>query len=342
MRTKKIYVKGMHCVSCEKLLNDELKNVEEVRSVKADRKTCVVEIDYKGKEPKFSKLEKVIKKFGYDAFENDPGSQNMKKEKATWLEWLNAIIIVVILFLVYRVFKNFGVIDKINLQGAEINYGISILIGLVASISSCLAVVGAVVIAFGEKYKSNGGSFFENAVKPNLYFHIGRLVTFFILGGLLGVIGREISISGNFISIFTIIVAVIMGWLGLNILGIIPSISNTGIRMPKKFTGKWEKLKTSEHKAAPFFFGRTEFLPSLRIHSKHADIRSGFRKFLGRRPKLVPVRIRNRSVTSYFGRHCFMDTREKNGGASESSRFYRSIFCNLHSSVRVSSARGRF
>jgi len=116
MRTKKVYIKGMHCVSCEKLLNDELKNVSRVKAVKANRKTCEVEIDYKKKEPSFSEIEKIAKKFGYVAFENKPGSDENISEKADWTEWAQAVLIVVIILFLYRIFKNFGILDKINLK----------------------------------------------------------------------------------------------------------------------------------------------------------------------------------------------------------------------------------
>lgn len=41
MQTKTIYIKGMHCISCEKLLNDELLIVPGVLCVRADRKKGV-------------------------------------------------------------------------------------------------------------------------------------------------------------------------------------------------------------------------------------------------------------------------------------------------------------
>jgi sulfite exporter TauE/SafE/copper chaperone CopZ len=257
MPTKKIYIQGMHCVSCEKLLNDELKNVSGVQTVKADRKTGIVEIGYDQKEPEFSAIKKMAEKFGYNASEKSLSNDNIGKFK--WAEWLEVIGLVVIIFLLYGIFKNFGILDRIDLNEAKMSYGISFLVGLVASVSSCLAVVGAVVIAFAEKYKTEGIGFFQNAVRPNLFFHVGRLSTFFILGGLLGMIGGEINISGNFISIFTIIIAVVMSWLGLNILGLLPSISSLGISLPGGLTRKWVKLKKSEHRAAPFLLGGLSF-----------------------------------------------------------------------------------
>lgn len=257
MKSKTIYIKGMHCVSCEKLLDDEFRTVTGVKDVKVDRRANTAEIFFENQKPKFEEISAVAKKFGYEAFESNPNKE--ESVAFDWTEWLQAVAVVFGLWIVFRIFQNLGYLDKINFQDGKITFGISILIGLVASVSSCLVVVGAVIIAFGEKYRSEGGSFFESAVKPNLFFHVGRLITFFVLGGVLGLIGGELNISGNFVSIFTIIVAIIMAWLGLNILGFLPSISNLGIKMPGGLTSKWSKLKNSEHQLAPFVLGGMSF-----------------------------------------------------------------------------------
>lgn len=262
MKSKIFYIKGMHCVSCEKLLDDEFRNIKDVKDVKVDRRTNTAEIYYDGQVPDFGEIKNVAKKFGYEASENGlmkeaPAPQ--EKKFFNWQEWLWALFVVVGLWVIFRIFQNLGYLDAIDLQGGKITFGISILVGLVASVSSCLVVVGAVIIAFGEKYRSEGGSFFESAVKPNLFFHVGRLITFFALGGALGAIGGELNISGNFVSVFTIIIAIVMAWLGLNILGFLPSISNLGIKMPGVFTSKWSNLKNSEHKLAPFVLGGMSF-----------------------------------------------------------------------------------
>lgn len=260
MQTKKIYIKGMHCVSCEKLLDSEFRNIAGIKNVRVFRKKNIAEIDYENQAPNFSEIKKVAQKYGYDAFENNPDLETKSPSEASDVaSWVKAILIVAVLLFLFKIFQNTGVLNKIDFNGSKITFGVSFLIGLVASISSCLAVVGAVIIAFGEKYKSEGKNFYENAVRPNLFFHIGRLGTFFILGGLLGLIGGKINISGNFISTFTIIVAIIMAWLGLNILGLLPSISNSGIGMPKGLTKNWNNLKKSEHKMAPFLLGGLSF-----------------------------------------------------------------------------------
>jgi uncharacterized protein len=262
MNSKIIHIKGMHCVACEKLLEEELSQVPFVKKVEADRKKGQVWIYWKNLEPNSLALEEIIRKIGYEPYEKNEREVIKNKNKINWWDWINAFLIVGILIFIFKIFQGSGILDGIDLGGKNITYGISFIIGLVASVSSCLAVVGAVVIAFSEKYKNEKTTLFEGAVKPNLLFHLGRLITFFVLGGTLGLIGGEINISGNLISIFTIIIAFIMGWLGLNILGILPSISNLGITVPKSLSGSWSTLRESNHKAAPTLLGGlTFFLP---------------------------------------------------------------------------------
>ena len=270
MRTKKIFIQGMHCPSCEKLLEGEFKNIPGVRNVKVDRKTDSADIFFEDKEPDFEKIKNIAEKFSYSVSEERPDmGMAPKNSKIFWQDWLKAGLIIIVILFVFRFFQASGLANGISASNKSISYGVAFLVGLVASVSSCLAVVGAVVIAFSEKYSSeksassaDAARFFESAVRPNLFFHIGRLGTFFILGGLLGAVGGELNISGNFVSIYTIVIAVVMAWLGLNILGLVPSLSAVGIKMPGKFSARWENLKKSEHIAAPFVLGGlTFFLP---------------------------------------------------------------------------------
>jgi len=251
----------MHCVSCEKLLETEFRAIKNVQQVQISYKKGEAEIRYKNQKPDFTLLARIAKKFGYQAFETKQEKSIIsKKAKTTWREWLSAVLATGGIILLFRAFQNMGILDRIDIGNGSISYGVSFLVGLVASVSSCLVVVGAVVIAFGEKYQGEGKSFFATVIKPNLAFHAGRLGTFFVLGGLLGLIGGEISVSGNAMAILTIFVSLVMVLLGLNILGTIPSLSTLGIGMPKGFTKHWGALRESEHRAAPFLLGGLSFL----------------------------------------------------------------------------------
>lgn len=262
MQTKIIYIKGMHCVSCEKLLDDELMSIPGVVHVRADRKRGIVELDYEKDEPNFYKAKQAVEKFCYTASQKKESAPPAPVQKGSWQSWLWAVAFVVLIIIGFQLFQNSSFGQKIGVTGLGADFGTAFLIGLVASVSSCLVVVGSVVIAFSEKYKGEKNGFLGGAVKPNLFFHFGRLGGFFVLGGLLGAIGGGINISGNFIAIYTIIIAIVLAILGLNILGLFPDIASLGMRMPRFFSAPWGKLKQSQNPAAPFLLGvMTFFLP---------------------------------------------------------------------------------
>ena len=248
----------MHCVSCEKLLDDELSNVSGVVHVRADRKRGVVELDYVGSEPDFSEVKKIAEKFGYSASEKE-GILVSSDKGNSWKAWFWAVVTIFLIIFGFRFFQDLGLGDKIGTLKFNADYGAAFLVGLVASVSSCLVVVGSVVIGFSEKYGGTEGGILDSALKPNLLFHSGRLGGFFLLGGLLGAIGGGINISGNFVAIYTIIIALIMAALGLNILGLFPDVASLGLRMPRIFSAPWSKLKKSENSSAPFLLGVMSF-----------------------------------------------------------------------------------
>lgn len=259
MQTKIVYIQGMHCVSCEKLLDDELGNLPGVVMVRADRKRGIVELDYASFEPDFSKIKEMTSKFGYVAFERKNVPVASFNKQNSWKPWVGAFGAVILIIGGFKLFESSAIGGKIGVTTSGVDFGTAFLIGLVASVSSCLVVVGSVVIAFSEKYKGAGGGFWCGVVKPNLFFHFGRLAGFFFLGGILGLIGGGINISGNFVAIYTIIIALVMAFLGLSVLGLFPDIASLGLRMPRFFSAPWSTLKQSENPMAPLILGVMSF-----------------------------------------------------------------------------------
>lgn len=256
-KCRTLYIDGMKCVSCETIIADELKEIEGVivHEVSSKKQTAILSSD---KDIDIKIIETKLDKLGYKA--SFLGKPTKKKERANAEQWFWSIAIVGGLYLAYKLFSfmdfGFGSVDVAN-----VSYGVALLIGVVASMSTCLAVVGAVVISFAAKFESRGG-FYEANVKPHILFHAGRLLTFFVLGGLLGYIGSWFSLSGSFMGWFTVIIAIVLAWLGLQIMGFAPSLTKFGISMPKGVMKYWNKMKDSDHPLAPMFLGGiTFFLP---------------------------------------------------------------------------------
>jgi len=257
-KKKTINIGGMTCVSCEAIITDEMGKVEEIDEITVCHKKKTAEISFSSTEPNWNKVVAKIKKLGYEA---SFGRLKESTPKATKKQWFFSILVVFGFYIVYRYLKWIGLLKLLDVDASNVTYGVAILVGVVASLSTCLAVVGAVVISFAAKYESRG-SFYQANVKPHLLFHLGRWITFFVLGGLLGLLGSWFNLSGSFMGWFTVLIAAVLAWMGLNILGVLPSLSTVGIRMPKRAMNTWNKLKDSEHALAPMVLGGfTFFLP---------------------------------------------------------------------------------
>lgn len=260
VKNKKIYLSGLTCVSCENIIKEEAQSISGIVEVKASAKTQTAEIEYVGDLP-WPALKNKIEKLGYQTALHPEELTKVKAKKATLEQWFYAFLIVLGLYLVYRYLQWIGLLDWLDFQPKDVNFGAALMIGVVASLSTCLAVVGGVVISFAAKYQSQGTAWQRN-IEPHLLFHVGRLSSFFVLGGALGWLGSKINLSTSFFSWFTILVALVLLWLALNILGLLPSLSKFGFSMPKSSFKIWQKLKNSEHKAAPLLLGAfTFFLP---------------------------------------------------------------------------------
>lgn len=150
-------------------------------------------------------------------------------------------------------------ISNVNLNGFiptydKLGFGIAFLVGLVASVSTCLAVTWGIIIGYTESIvdKTNGW-------KTQLRFHMGRLITFIVWGFILGMIGQSFSASMYFNGVLSIVIGLILAYLGMQILGILPNISQWGFHFPMILSRNITKLKNPKY--SPLVWAFTFLLP---------------------------------------------------------------------------------
>jgi sulfite exporter TauE/SafE/copper chaperone CopZ len=261
MKSRKVYVGGMHCDACSTLITSQFKKVDGVSRVKVDLGAGTAEVFYDGHEPSMSALRVRAEKYGYTVSASRQ-ARTMQEKVPLW-QWAVGALVAGGLVGLFALLQRSGFVSALGAKSTGATYGVSLLIGVVASLSTCLAVVGSIVIAFAETYQAVPGERAAAAVvRPNLLFHVGRIATFAVLGGALGLIGGELSLTGRFMSVLTMAVAVVMLLLGLNILGLVPSLTRLGIKMPARLTAGLDGMKQSRSPVMPLALGGlTFFLP---------------------------------------------------------------------------------
>jgi sulfite exporter TauE/SafE len=120
-----------------------------------------------------------------------------------------------------------------------------------------MAVVGGLVLSMSANFAKEG-----DKVRPQILFHIGRIVSFFILGGLIGIIGANFELGGTGTFILSFIVAIVLLVLGVNLLDIFPWFRKLQPTLPAFIGRHINGFKNINHTLTPVLIGvATFFLP---------------------------------------------------------------------------------
>lgn len=179
--------------------------------------------------------------------------------KNTKRDYVQIGAIFLILLALYLIAKQFDLLPKGLGISNSMNIGFVFLIGLVAAATTCMAVTGGFVLAVAAKFNERNPdlSGFQK-FKPHLSFNIGRMLSYTVLGGGIGALGKAFTFSPRIMGGITILVSLVMILLGFQLLRIFPSFRKFQFKMPKIFS---EKIRTAGKtgKIGPFLLGASTF-----------------------------------------------------------------------------------
>jgi sulfite exporter TauE/SafE len=143
------------------------------------------------------------------------------------------------------------------------SYGLVFVIGLVASVSSCIAVTGGLLVAVAAKYNEATTSLTSmQRMRPHIYFNTGRIVSYTLLGGVIGMLGSALTLSPEINGLLTLIASAVMILLGLQMLKLLPALTRFLPTMPKSFGHFIHDLAERDANGGAFVLGAaTFFLP---------------------------------------------------------------------------------
>ncbi|MDD5152574.1 MAG: sulfite exporter TauE/SafE family protein [Candidatus Pacebacteria bacterium] len=250
MKKYTFHVSGTHCASCKILIEDILLEQDFIEGSNVNLKKETVEIEINtgmGVEEIANILTSKIKSHGY-TLSVEKTAQGDKNNDVLWRAIPIGLVFLISFFFLQRSgILNFGI-------GGQTTPVTAFIIGLIASVSSCLAIVGGLVLSLSAKVAQD-----ENGPnkKPFILFHAGRLFGFALLGGILGLIGQAIGINFLFSAILGLVASIVMILLGLNLLGV---FKKNKITLPSNIFSFFRKV---EHATwSPIVIGvGTFFLP---------------------------------------------------------------------------------
>ncbi len=255
-------IRGMHCRSCEILIEEKLKELPEIKSVQINYKKKQAIIYSKG-ELDLNTVKLSIEEAGYEVGGDD--SKNwISRDLTVYKDILISLMILLGIYFWFRILNISG-FGGGNVSNPS-NLFVVLMIGLTAGISTCMALVGGLVLGISARYsEKHPEASPTQKFRPHIFFNIGRVVSFFIFGGLIGLIGNVFQLNGLALGIMTIAVGIIMLALGLQLTELFPKLSNGGITLPSgisKFLGiKKHHVKEYSHWNSALVGALTFFLP---------------------------------------------------------------------------------
>ncbi len=255
-QTYTFHVHGMHCKACVLLIESELNNYPGVVHAQVSLNTSSIEILGDFNEKTDSEIMRMlsvpIEDNGYTlSLEKPLDMLGVNK----WADFNIAVPLALGFAVVFIVLQKMGIVNLVG--GGTVTYGTVFVVGVIASLSTCMAVVGGLVLSLSATFAKEG-----DTVRPQLMFHAGRIVAFFVLGGVIGAIGGTFTLGTTAIFIMSLLIGLVMLILGINLLDVFPWAKRLQPAMPKFIAKHAHGVSKFNHTLTPLLVGvATFFLP---------------------------------------------------------------------------------
>ncbi|MBK5247584.1 MAG: sulfite exporter TauE/SafE family protein, partial [Peptostreptococcaceae bacterium] len=233
---------GMTCVNCESKIERRLKNIEGIINVKVNYSKGTAVITYDSSITSIIEIERTIEKLDYKIIRL---GQEVKK-KSDNLQIVGAVVIILALYVIINNFGGANIFNSFPQAKQGMGYGLLFIIGILTSIH-CVAMCGGINLSQcvpNQELNVPKGNKLTN-LRPSILYNSGRVISYTIIGGIVGAIGSVVSFSGAGRGIVAIIAGVFMVIMGLNMLNIFPWLRRFNPRMPKIFASKINAQKSS-------------------------------------------------------------------------------------------------
>lgn len=264
---KRYKIHGMHCASCEVTIERKLKAIPGVEHVNVNHAQGHAEVSAHT-DIELHKLQDAISEDGYTVSHWEENLSDAVTATAavsqsnTRQDYIQIGAAFLIIASAYLILKQFNIVPDLGISSG-MSYGFIVLIGVVAALSTCLAVTGGLLLAVAAKHNAQNPDLTGmQKFKPHLYFNLGRILSYTILGGAVGAVGSLFTLSPKTNGILVLIASFVMILLGLQLLNLFPSLRAFQPHMPKALAHKIHDLTDSNRKGTPMVLGAsTFFLP---------------------------------------------------------------------------------
>ena len=245
-----LQIRGMTCTGCEERIERVLRRLKGVKKVRASYKDATAEVEFDPGAVSLKQIAEAVEKLDYRVILGSAGPRRDEPEDRQFTKG-QLVGIGVIILAVYLILKNTVGFDFVPNITQNMGYGLLFVVGLLTSLH-CVAMCGGINLSQCISASSAGGEENRRAgFLPSLLYNSGRVVSYTLVGGIVGALGSVVSFSGTAKGIVAIAAGLFMVLMGLNLLNVFPWLRRITPHLPRSL-GKFARGNGNR---GPFFVG---------------------------------------------------------------------------------------
>lgn len=224
----------MTCRACEVRVEKHLRKIPTVTGVKVSARTGTATVVSTRSLPSGAVRDAV----GAAGYAVGGGSGPwLSRDRVVWRDVATAVAVLVAVFALAKLAGFDRLAVNLSDRATQGSLVFVVLLGVAASLSTCMALVGGMVLALSARFaERHQGASAAARLRPQLMFNLGRIVGFTLLGAIVGAIGSAVALSGTALALMMIVVAVVMGVLGIGLSGASPKMAGFKFALPPALT----------------------------------------------------------------------------------------------------------
>lgn len=261
IKIKKFKIDGLHCKSCKILIETEIDVLGGVKEVDVDFENSFCKIEFDDEKISMEKITKEIEKLGYKIKDdkNKSNQEEKKNEDDDTIKIPLSLVIVgglVALFIFgYFLINRLGFLEIFaKLNDENVGYGLIFLIGILAGFH-CIGMCGGLVITYTARHQAKEENKKKISFIPHFQYNFGRMISYVVIGGILGGFGSFFGINPLFTGIITITAGILMVLMGLSLFTNFKWLEKVKLRTPSFIARFLYNQKHSKKPKGPFIIG---------------------------------------------------------------------------------------
>jgi sulfite exporter TauE/SafE len=281
-KTQTFHINGMTCINCQNRIQKKLESTAGVQTVSVSYERSKASVSYNPSVITFDEIKAAVENLGYQVAE---------KKNIQVSQIIGTLVIILTLYMLFRMFSMSSLAAAFPVAQIGMGYGMVLIIGLVTSVH-CIAMCGGINLSQTLKRgtgdrgpgtrdrsseQSNTSGLYPNIpnnnplslsfprspipdprslLLPSILYNTGRLISYTTVGVIVGALGSVITVSGRFQGAIFLLAGIFMLIMGINMLGLFPSLRRFIPRIPKIIADKMNsQLPTTNYQLSTILIG---------------------------------------------------------------------------------------